>query len=111
MEELPYWETINNYLKRINPDELQNIIIELVKRLIRSRAFEEGRIRNRYWQIVMDGTGLCSSRKELDGKSLYKVYNKGTEENYSSELKNVFIRLIYLQTCDILGAVAPYADL
>ena len=42
LEELPYWETINNYLKRINPDELQNIIIELVKRLIRSRAFEEG---------------------------------------------------------------------
>lgn len=70
LEELPYWETINNYLKRINPDELQSIMIDLVKRLIRSRAFEEGRIRNRYWQIVMDGTGLFSSRKELDGKSL-----------------------------------------
>jgi hypothetical protein len=54
LEELPYWETINNYLKRINPDELQNIIIELVKRLIRSRTFEEGRIRKKsigrsYW--------------------------------------------------------------
>ena len=84
LEELPYWEIINNYLKRLEPDELQKVIIELVKRLIRSRAFEEGRIRNRYWQIVMDGTGLCSSRKELDGKrsgkGFNKVENKSTEE-------------------------------
>lgn len=69
LEELPYWETINNYLKRLDPEELQKVIVELVKRLIRSRAFEDGRIRGKYWQIVLDGTGLCSSRKELDGKS------------------------------------------
>ena len=86
LEELPYWETINNYLKRLEPDELQKVIIELVKRLIRSRAFEEGRIRKKYWQIILDGTGLCSSRKELDRKSLYKVYNKGTEEEYTESL-------------------------
>ena len=31
LEELPYWETINNYLKRLDPEELQKVIIELVK--------------------------------------------------------------------------------
>lgn len=82
LEELPYWETINNYLKRLDPEELQKVIVQIVKRLIRSRAFEEGRIRGKYWQIVLDGTGLCSSRNELDGKSLYKVHHKGEEGEY-----------------------------
>ena len=82
LEELPYWKTINNYLKRLEADELQKVIIELVKKLIRSRAFEEGRIWKKYWQIVLDGTGLCSSRKKLDGKSLYKVYNRGYFINF-----------------------------
>jgi len=27
LEELPYWETINNYLKRLKLDELQKVII------------------------------------------------------------------------------------
>lgn len=110
MEELPYWETINNYLKRINPDELQNIIIELVKRLIRSRAFEEGRIRNRYWQIVMDGTGLCSSRKELDGKSLYKVYNKGTEEKYTEYLYYVLEAKLILRENVVVSIMTEFVD-
>lgn len=27
LEELPYWEAINNYLKRLKLDELQKVII------------------------------------------------------------------------------------
>ena len=107
LEELQYWETINNYLKRINPDELQNIIIELVKRLIRSRAFEEGRIRNRYWQIVMDGTGLCSSRKELDGKSLY---NKETEEKYTEYLYYILEAKLILRENVVVSIMTEFVD-
>ena len=110
LEELPYWETINNYLKRINPDELQNIIIELVKRLIRSRAFEEGRIRNRYWQIVLDGTGLCASRKELDGKSLYRVYNKGTEEEYREYLYYALEAKLILRENIVVSIMTEFVD-
>ena len=48
LTELPYWETINEYLKRLKSDELQGIICQLVRRLIRSRAFENARIRGKY---------------------------------------------------------------
>ena len=89
LEELPYWET---------------------KRLIRSRAFEEGRIRNRYWQIVMDGTGLCSSRKELDGKSLYKVYNKGTEEKYTEYLYYVLEAKLILRENVVVSIMTEFVD-
>ena len=108
LEELPYWETINNYLKRLDPEELQKVIIELVKRLIRSRAFEEGRIRKKYWQIVLDGTGLCSSRKELDGKSLYKVYNKETEKEYTEYLYYVLEAKLILRENVVVSIMTEF---
>lgn len=82
--ELPYWETIQDFLKNFDPEELQTIIVELVCHLIRSRAFEQARIHKKYWQIIMDGTQLTSSKRPLDEKSLYRVHNRG-KENESIE--------------------------
>ena len=82
LEELPYWETVNNYLKRVNPEELQNTVCALVKRLIRSRAFEGARIRERDWHILIDGSGIVSSREELDGNYIFKVHHRGKPEEY-----------------------------
>lgn len=83
LKEFPYWETINLYLKRLNPQELQRIIPELVRKLLRSRAFEQARIQGKYWQVIIDGTRLFTSREKLDGNYLFKVHNKGTEEEYT----------------------------
>ena len=82
LSELPYWETINNYLKRLDPGQLQGVVCGLVRRLLRSRVFEDSRIRGRYWQVIVDGTQLESSRRELDPKSLYRIHKKGTAEEY-----------------------------
>ena len=82
LEELPYWETINLYLEKVPDQELQEMICKLVKHLLRSRAFESARIRGRYWQVIVDGTQLASSRKELDGGCLYRIHHRGTEEEY-----------------------------
>lgn len=82
LEELPYWETVNNYLARLDPEELQEIIYKLVRRLLRMRVFEQSRIRGKYWQIILDGTQLYSSREELPGYYLYRVHNRGTDKEY-----------------------------
>ena len=87
LEELPYWETINNYLERVNPEELQNTVCALLKRLIRSRAFEDARIRGRYWHILIDGSGIVSSREELDGNYIFKVHHRGKPEEPGSETR------------------------
>lgn len=73
VDETPYWETINRYLEKMNPKELQDILRNLCR-----RVFEY----MRYWWIVIEGTQLYSTRKELDGKSLYRIHNKGTEIEY-----------------------------
>ena len=80
--ELPYWETINHYLERFSSEELQNVVWSLVYRLIRSRAFEDARLRGKYWQIIIDGTQLYRSRKDLGKHSLFCRKKKGTEEEY-----------------------------
>ncbi|MFR2477466.1 MAG: transposase, partial [Eisenbergiella sp.] len=82
LPELPYWETINDYLKRLDPGQLQGVVCGLVRRLLWSRVFEDSRIRGRYWQVIVDGTQLESSRRELDPKSLYRIHRKGTPEEY-----------------------------
>ena len=57
VDELPYWETINRYLKRMDPCGLQEAINSLCRRLLRSRAFEDMRIRGKYWQVVQHAGG------------------------------------------------------
>ncbi len=96
LTELPYWETINEYLKRLKSDELQGIICQLVRRLIRSRAFENARIRGKYWQVIIDGTQLVSSRKKLDGECLYRIHKKGTKEEYTEYYYYVLEAKLYL---------------
>ena len=82
LQELPYWETINRYLERIDPEELQNIVCALVRRLIRSRAFEQARIRDRDWQILIDGTQTFSSDEKLDGNFIFRVHNRNQDGEY-----------------------------
>ena len=83
VDEIPYWETINRYLERLDSKELQDTVCQLVCRLLRSRAFADARIRNKYWQVIVDGTQIHSSRRKLDEKSLYRVHNKGTDKEYT----------------------------
>lgn len=85
-EELPYWETINRYLERLNPVGLQETINRLCYRLLRSRAFEQARIRGKYWQVIIDGTQLYSTVQELDGKCMYRIHKKRTSDEYREKL-------------------------
>ena len=102
LEEIPYWETINNYLERIEPIEMQDVIYDLVRHLIRCKSFDGARISKRFWQVVLDGTQLVSSRSELDGAYTFKVHNKGSENEYKEycyyvlEAKLVLAENIYV---------------
>ena len=113
LEEIPYWETINQYLERVSPEELEDKIHQLVRYLIRSRAFEDGRIRNKYWQIIVDGTQTTSSRDELDGRYIYKVHKKGTDGEYTEFCYYVLeakLVLVYNIVANIMTEFVENAD-
>lgn len=83
LEELPYWETIQDVFININTDELRDIQKYIVKALIRSKMFDRYRF-NGCFQLLFDGTGLsnhdynlnnnCLIRKHKDGKISYYKY-------------------------------------
>lgn len=83
LEEIPYWETIQDVFVKIKTDELRNIQKYIVKALIRSKMFDKYRF-NGCFQLLFDGTGLsnhnynlndnCLIRKHKDGKISYYKY-------------------------------------
>jgi len=58
LEELPHHDTINNFLKKLEPEELENIISYMIKTLFKKRSLEHYRLLNKYWIIAVDGTGV-----------------------------------------------------
>ena len=83
LSELPHYDTINNFLCRLDPKELENIVKELVVKLIRMRSFETSRVFDKYWQILIDGTGTYDCDENYSEHCLTKTYNKGTQEEYT----------------------------
>lgn len=110
VDELPYWETINRYLEKIDPEKLQDVLRNLCRRLLRSKAFETMRVRNKYWQIIIDGTQLYSSRKELDGKSLYRIHNKGTESEYRENYYYILEAKLVLHPKIVVSIQTEFVD-
>ena len=110
VEELPYWETINRYLEKVDPEKLQDILNRLCSRLLCSRAFENMRIRGRYWQVIIDGTQLCSSRRELDGKSLHRTHNRGTEKEYQENYYYVLEAKLVLHPKILISIQTEFVD-
>jgi hypothetical protein len=49
--ELPHYDTINNCLKQVDPQNLSNICTYMADNLIRSHIFDDSRTRGKYWQV------------------------------------------------------------
>jgi len=109
-DELPYWETINRYLEKLEADNLQDIVCRLCKRLIRSRAFEAARVRGKYWQVIIDGTQLYSSREKLDEKCLYRIHNKGTPEEYKESYYYVLEAKLVLHPGILVSIMTEFVE-
>lgn len=110
LDEIPYWETINKYLERLDPQDLQDVVCQLVHRLVRSRAFAGARIRDKYWQVIVDGTQIHSSREKLDGKSLYRVHNKGTDREYTEYYYYILEAKIVLHPDIIVSIMTEFVE-
>lgn len=110
LSELPYWETINKYLKKVDPEELQHIVCQLVYRLLRSKAFEQNKIRGKYWKVLVDGTSLGSSQTEWDKRCLYKVHKKGTKEEYKEYYYYVVEAKIVLDEQVVVSIMTEFVE-
>ena len=79
LEELPHHDTINNFLKKLNPNEIEKIRNYMVKELLKKRCLEHYRLLEKYWTIAVDATGLASFKERHCENCLKREYvNKET---------------------------------
>jgi len=91
LEEMPHYDTLNYYLEKLSPECLSDLRKKMIKSLIRGKQFNRGRLQNKYWRIIIDGTSLfyfkekhcdnclCTTRKTDDGKTIKLYYHKVLE--------------------------------
>ena len=65
LDEIPHHDTINDVFKKIEITEIEKINKILITKMIRNKMLDKFRIRDRYFHIVIDGTGLATSRKNI----------------------------------------------
>lgn len=81
LDELPHYDTINDFLSGLDVNELEKIRTYMIKELLKKRSFESYRIEGKYWGIIIDGTGLHTFRDKHCEHCLRRVYtNKETGE-------------------------------
>lgn len=80
--ELPHKDTLINVLSCIKFEELEQIQTKIIKTLIRSKMFDKYRF-NGIFHVVIDGTGLYSTKVNLGENAITKIFNKDTENEYT----------------------------
>lgn len=87
LEELPHYDTINNFLSRLDLTELEKIRAYMVKELLKKRCFEDYRIEGKYWGIIFDGTHLFS----FDKKHCEHCLKREHKDQETGEVKTIYM--------------------
>ena len=82
LKKFPCDDTISNVINTIKIEELEAIQTRIIKRLIESKTLDKYRLFNKSFYIVIDGSGLYSTRLNLGDDSLHKIHNKETDNEY-----------------------------
>lgn len=87
-ERLPDYGTLNDMLKKLKPDELEEVLVKMVKRMIKKKTLEKFRLEGKYYLVAIDGSQIltfkerhcpnCLRRKigtDEDGNPIYLYYH------------------------------------
>ena len=94
-EYLPHGATVNEFLERLDPLELEKIQANIVYRMIRRKTFDEAKVLGR-WLVLVDGSELDEGNKQKNENYLSRSYNKGTENEFTKYHRSVLEAKIYL---------------
>lgn len=72
LDEIPHCDTINDIFENIKVEEIEEIIKYMINRMIRNKMFDKFKIRDKYYHVIVDGTGLATSRKKYNKNCLVK---------------------------------------
>ena len=58
LQEMPDWQTANNYFERLSVGEMEGIRRRMVSKLLRSKQFDRYKFKG-CWKLIIDGTGTA----------------------------------------------------
>ena len=94
-EYLPHHVTLNEYLEKLEPAELEKILTDIVYRMIRRKTFDDAKVL-KHWLVLVDGTELDSGYKQKNEHYLERCYNRGTEHEKTKYHRAVLEAKLYL---------------
>lgn len=65
LKEMPHSDTLNYYLERLSPNCLLQLRKKLIKRLIRMKSFQRGKLLGQYWRVIRMERGCFILRKNI----------------------------------------------
>jgi len=90
LDELPHGDTMNDCFKKMEPDDLQNVIHKMINRLIRRNTFSDSRVAGVEWQILIDATeSFRSSKRHCEHCLFSRHKNKSGDVTRISYYHNV----------------------
>ena len=91
---LPHGVTVNEFLEKLDPLELEKIQADIVYRMIRRKTFDEAKVLGR-WLVLVDGSELDEGNTQKNETYLSRCYNKGKENEITKYHRSVLEAKIY----------------
>ena len=111
LSEIPHYVTVNDFLSRLDPNELSAIRTKIVNALIRKRSFENARFLNKYWLIIVDATQLYTFKERNDDQCLTRTYtNKETGEKTTQYYHSVLEAKIVLGDDLVISIASEFIE-
>ena len=94
-EYLPHGVTVNEFLERLAPMELEEIQSDIVYRMIRRKTFDDAKILGK-WLVLVDGSELDEGNIKKNDNYLSRCYNRGERNEFTKYHRSVLEAKIYL---------------
>jgi hypothetical protein len=94
-EYLPHGVTVNEFLERLDPAELENIQADIAYRMIRRKTFDDAKVLG-HWLVLVDATELDEGFTQKNENYLSRCYNRGTENEMIKYHRSVLEAKLYL---------------
>ncbi len=92
---LPHGVTENEFLERLDPENLEKIQKEIAYSMIRRKTFDDARVLKK-WQVIIDGTELDEGYQKKNDTYLSRCYNRGESKEFTKYHRSVLEAKLYL---------------
>ena len=94
-EFLPHGVTLNEFLEKLNPEELEEIQKDIAYQMIRRKTFDDAKSEGR-WLVLVDGTELDEGYQKKNAYYLSRTYHRGEENEFVKYHRSMLEAKLYL---------------